>query len=130
MSQHIEFPPLTFESQSVLKVAGQELTLRVCDGGTIERRFCAAAIREAMQQSGTWNINSEFPRAIACEDLAAIADNLHSPPPPPTLEEMQQALQELENWRQIEGAAIPAAGVSAGRRLEILRRGIAHYCHD
>lgn len=125
----MQFPLLTPESQSVLRVAGQELPSRFCDGGLTERRFCAAAIREAQRQACILLRNGD--PAAAWLRLAAIADNLHSPlPPPPTREEMLKALQELENWRQIEGEAIPAAGVAAGKRLEILGRGIAHYCHD
>ena len=130
INQTMQFPPLTPESQSVLNVAGLD--------GLIERRVCSAVIREAQRQACILLRNGDPSALVTARDLAAawlrlgaIADNLHSPlPPPPTREEMLKALQGLENWRQIEGEAIPAAGVAAGKRLEILGRGIAHYCHD
>ena len=116
----MQFPPLTPESQSVLKVAGLN--------GLIERRVCSAVIREAQRQACILLRNGD--PAAAWLRLAAIADNLHSPLPPPTLEEMQQALQELENWQQAQSTARPSTEVPIGNRLEVLRRGIPHYCHD
>ena len=118
---HDEFPPLTNAVRNVLAVAFHKIDV---SKPYWDRRFAAAVIREAKRQAARGD-------GFAWSDLDLIADNLHSPPPaPPTREEMLKALQELENWQRIEAEAMPAAGVSAGKRLEILRRGIAHYCKD
>jgi hypothetical protein len=70
-----EFPLLTHQAECVL---GQSIDISTPNWN---RRFAAAVIREAMMQSGTWNINSDFPRVIDAKDLDAIADNLHALPP-------------------------------------------------
>lgn len=127
---HDEFPPLTREAQELLLRVEQALLPKADRKdeawGSYERILTAAVIREAMRQVEPVEVSKRLWRPWL--RLEAIADNLHCPLPPPTLEEMQQALQQLENWRQVEGAAIPAAGVSIGKRLRILRRGIAHHC--
>ena len=107
---HVEFPELTPEAEALLKDSEALLVTDI----HWRRRYLAAGVRAA--------------NGRALGYCLALANSLHNPLPPPTLEEMLKALQELENWQQIEGEAIPAAGVSAGNRLEILRRGIAHHC--
>ena len=125
---HEEFPLLTQDAEELLLRVEQALHPGVDrkdePWGQEERTLAAAVIREAKRQAARGD-------GFAWSNLDLIADNLHSPPPaPPTREEMLKALQELENWQRIEVEAMPAAGVSAGKRLEILRRGIAHYCKD
>ena len=123
MSQHIEFPPLTCESQSVLKVAGQELTSRIRDGGIIERRFAAAVIREAVKQAVPFD--SSTLQVVTVADLLRIADNLHSPlQAPPTKEEMEAALCSLL------GQITYHPKSQLAQEAEILLAGIPHYCHD
>jgi hypothetical protein len=91
-SKHEEFPPLTPQAKYVL---GQSINVSIPNWN---RRFAAAVIREAMVQSGTWNINSDFPRVIDAKNLDAIADNLHALPPEPPLKK-----QALDIWGQVEG---------------------------
>jgi hypothetical protein len=56
--------------------------------------------------------------------LNCIADNLHAlPPPPPTREEMEEALQHL-----IDMYGDRVAGESTDEHLQTLRAGIAHHC--
>lgn len=91
-----------------------------------ERRFAAAALREAMTQTGTWKIDSDFPKVIDATELEAIADNLHSPPPqPPKLEELDQAVRELEGWN---GGMEIRTSDWIRERIGTIRRGINYHC--
>jgi hypothetical protein len=118
---HDEFPPLTHQAKCVLMntTKGIDVSRLYWD-----RRFAAAVIREAIHQLGTWKINTEFPSAVDASELRAIADNLHAlPPPPPTREQMDTALQDL--------FADPCRGNEwLYGRLVILQRGIAHHCKE
>jgi hypothetical protein len=91
-SKHEEFPELTHQAKCVL---GQSINVSM---PYWNRRFAADVIREAMVQSGTWNINSDFPRVIDAKNLDAIADNLYALPPEPPLKK-----QALDIWDQVEG---------------------------
>jgi hypothetical protein len=100
--EHNEFPPLTQQAKCVL---GQSINVSMPNWN---RRFAAAVIREAMVQSGTWNINSDFPRVIDAKNLDAIADELHALPPEPTLKK-----QALDIWGQVEGSVTLKPGLCA-----------------
>ena len=109
-SKHEEFPELTHQAKCVLMS-----TLKGIDVSRPgwNRRFAAAVIREAMVQSGAWNINSDFPRVIDAKNLDAIADNLHALPPEPPLKK-----QALDIWGQVEGEV-------SDRQARIMRTALA-----
>ena len=110
---HDEFPPLTHQAKCVL---GQSINVSIPNWN---RRFAAAVIREAMTQASPDRLGS-----CKWDRLGAIADNLHDlPPPPPTREQMEEALQHLID---MHGARV--AGESTDEHLQTLRAGIAHYC--
>jgi hypothetical protein len=96
---HEEFPPLTHQAKCVLMntMKGIDVSKPYWD-----HRFAAAVIREAMVQSGTWNVSKEFPAVIRAIELSAIADNLHALPPEPPLPK-QLKNQALDIWGQVEG---------------------------
>lgn len=119
INQTMQFPLLTPESQSVLNVAGQELPSRFRDGGLTERRFCAAAIREAQRQACILLRNGD--PAAAWLRLAAIADNLAAPDRLPTKEEMIAVVDDLKLLDLPQGFVL---------RLDRLAAGVSHYCHD
>lgn len=119
----MQFPSLTPESQSVLRVAGQELPSQFRDGGLIERRYSAAVIREARRQASACDLSPEATHETAWLRLGAIADNLHSPlpPTPPTKEELLADVAGLRVLNLTPGCRA---------RLDRLAAGITHYCHD
>jgi hypothetical protein len=89
---HEEFPELTPEARTALDAALNAITsttITISRGDL--RRALAASQREAMKQAG----KGYDPRPMAVvklERLEAIANNLHSPlPPPPTLAEARAA---------------------------------------
>jgi len=95
VSQHEEFPELTQEAKAAWDAA--------CIAGNVSpstyglhstRRFFAAFLREAMKRS-----ESRY-GAPPWDNLMAIANNLHSPPPRPTLAEARAA--DLETQDGIE----------------------------
>ena len=87
------------------------------------RRFAAEVIREAMVQSGVWHVSEDFPAVIRASKLRAIADNLHAlPPPPPTREEMENALRRLTQLADYQ------PGSKADSWAQTIQRGLAHYC--
>ncbi len=119
MAEHNEFPPLGPKAQKVLASFDR---IDISKPGW-NQRFAAAVIREAIMQSGTWNINRDFPRVIDARDLGAIADNLHAlPPPPPTREQMEEALSSLL------GQIVCHPKSQFAQEAAILAAGIAHYC--
>ena len=90
-----EFPLLTPAASRVLLFI--ESNRHHADSPRQERRrLIADGIRGAMGQTGTWKINSEFPRVIDATELEAIADNLHSrlqaPPTPLQMDEILDGL--------------------------------------
>jgi hypothetical protein len=109
-AEHNEFPPLTHQAKCVL---GQSINVSIPNWN---RRFAAAVIREAMIQSGTWNINSDYPRVIDAEDLDAIVDNLHALPPNPPLPPLKK--QALDIWGEVEGEV-------SDRQARIMRTALA-----
>lgn len=52
-------------------------------------RVLAASLREAIEQA------TDRDGGFSVNELFAIADNLHSPPPPPTLAEAREAARQL-----------------------------------
>jgi hypothetical protein len=87
-----------------------------------KRRYLAAGLREAMKQAGSsiWKDNLDA--------LIRITDNLHAlPPPPPTREELDQALLELEAWERFSEIRTTEW---FKERFAVLRRGIAHHCKE
>ena len=113
--EHDEFPPLTYEAKCVLMntLKGIDVSRPYWD-----RRFAAAVIREAMEQASP-------DRRSSCkwDRLGAIADNLHAlPPPPPTREEMEDALRCLTQLADYQ------PGSKADVWAQTIQRGLAHYC--
>ena len=115
--EHQEFPPLAPEAELVLRDAEQ-----IPDGlpeGVWRRAYLSAGIREAMKQACPDKRGS-----CKWDRLGAIADNLHTPPPPhPTREQMEDALQSLID---MYGARV--AGEWTDAHLQTLKTGIAHHC--
>ena len=84
MSNHVEFPELTPGTKAACDAAF--FALKPGYYTYADRRSLAAFLREAMKQA--WNNDWEE----CWDELKAIADNLHSPqPPPPTLAEARAA---------------------------------------
>jgi hypothetical protein len=109
---HDEFPPLTHEAKCVL---GQSINVSIPNWN---RRFAAAVIREAMEQASP-------DRRGSCkwDRLGAIADNLHAlSPPPPTREQMEEALQSLVGRIDFHPES------QFAQEAAILAAGIAHHC--
>ena len=124
---HDEFPLLTPAAASVLLFT--QANRHHADSPRQERRrLIADGIRGAMGQARTWKINSEFPKVIDATELEAIADNLHSPPPaPPKLEDLDQAVRELEGWN---GGMEIRTNDWIRERIVTIRRGINHHCAE
>ena len=119
---HDEFPPLTRSGIEVLQHANTaNYENHVGPGGI--RPFAAAVIREAVKQAVPFH--SSTLRVVTVADLLRIADNLHSSPPPqPTREQMEAALNRL--W-QLLGCQ---PGSKGDEYMQTLRRGIAHHCKE
>jgi hypothetical protein len=82
-----------------------------------KRRYLAAGLREAMKQAGSsiWKDNLDA--------LIRITNNLHAlPPPPPTREQMEEALQSLVGRIDFHPES------QLAQEAAILAAGIAHYC--
>ena len=86
-TQYKEFPELTPEARAahdaaISAIRNGNATISCAD----LRRALAASLREAMKQAGKGYTETWW------NDLDAIANNLHSlPPPPPTLDQAQAA---------------------------------------
>ena len=116
---HDEFPPLKPAGINILQSANLANYSNSAGG---VRPFAAAVIRQAIKQAAPFHLGSYLVVAVA--DLSRIADNLHAtPPPPPTREQMEEALQHLIN---MYGARV--AVESTNEHLQTLQAGIAHYC--
>lgn len=82
---HVEFPALTPEAERALREADCHLDLSKPGW---HRCYLAAFLREAMK--GAWDNDKSWDESW--DELEAIADNLHSPsPPPPTLAQARAA---------------------------------------
>jgi hypothetical protein len=106
-SKHNEFPPLTPQAKYVL---GQSINVFIPNW---HRCFAAAVIREAITQTGFWEISEEFPAVVCASELRAIADNLHALPPEPPLKK-----QALDIWGQVEGEV-------SDQEAQIMRNALA-----
>lgn len=85
---HIEFPELTPEARASVDAF---YNAGLFDSSRGDRRRFAAFLREAMKQ--VFAANRPFNN---WKKLEAIADNLHSfPPPPPTLAQAREAARQL-----------------------------------
>ena len=86
MSKHEEFPPMTPETKAVIDAFYK------AGPGLSDRKAFAAFLREAMKQAGS----DTFSTLRWWDNLAAIANNLHSPPPPaPTFAQAREAARQL-----------------------------------
>ena len=88
MSPFAEHPDLSPESLAAIKAASIANGFEDPNVSFANCRSLAAFLKEAMAQAsahpyGNW------------AKLAGIADNLHSPPPPPTLAEAREAARQL-----------------------------------
>jgi hypothetical protein len=83
---HVEFPKLTPEAEKALRELDRHLDLSKPGW---QRRCLAAFLRKAMEQARQW------------EHLEAIADNLHSPPPPPTLAQARAADLDTQDGKDV-----------------------------
>ena len=104
---HVEFPELTPEAEALLKDSED---LPATDTHW-RRRYLAAGVRAASGRTLGYN--------------QALANSLHNPPLPPTLEELNQALQELEDWD--DGVHLSLTRDWLSERISTLKRGIAHH---
>ena len=88
-----EFPKLSGSAFAAAK-AGKLAAGRICtvDVSLNDRKFLAGFLREAMKQSEAPKIRGGVSGWSA---LHAIADNLWTPPPPPTLAEAKEAARRL-----------------------------------
>jgi hypothetical protein len=83
----------------------------------------AAFLREALEQVSP---GRDFLAGSTAHQLNCIANNLHAlPPPPPTREELDQALLELEAWERFSEIRTTQW---FKERFAVLQRGIAHHC--
>jgi hypothetical protein len=117
-AKHNEFPPLEYAAERILESA--DLREKNLTGAWL-RCFAAAVIREAMVQTGAWNVSEQLPAVVCVSELRAIADNLHAPPPP-TREEMEDALRRLTQLADYQ------PGSKADVWAQTIQRGLAHYC--
>ena len=121
---HDEFPPLTEQAKHVLMSTMKDIDVSKPFG---DRRFAAAVIREVMRQAGTFAVGTGLKgEVVEVVTLNRIADNLHAlPPPPPTREELDQVVLELETWDRFSEIR---STEWFKERFAVLRRGIAHHC--
>jgi hypothetical protein len=113
-TQHQEFPELKLEARAAFDAAIDAIRN---DKATIScadlRRALAASQREAMKQAG----KGYDPRPMAVvklERLEAIANNLHSPlPPPPTLAEARAADLDTPAGRDVVRDFLASLGEGA-----------------
>jgi hypothetical protein len=128
---HDEFPPLTAEADKVLS-AGIKATVSADNPGGIhaQRIFAAAVIRESVRQAGPFTVGTglngevlEDGEVVEVVALKRIADGLHAlPPPPPTREQMEEALQSLVGRLDFHPES------QFAQEAAILAAGIAHHC--
>ena len=127
MSTHEEFPELTQQAQAAYRAGCLSASFSATPPARTDRRYLAAFLRQVIEGAGIWKINNEFPRVIVVENLEAIANNLHAlPPPPPTREQMEDALQNL--LRHTDDPAGCHEGSVVAESVDTLQRGIAHHC--
>ncbi len=111
---HDEFPPLTEQAKCVLMntMNGIDVSRPYWD-----RRFAAAVIRAVEQEI--------CPNSPCKHKIRAIADNLHAlPPPPPTREQMEEALCFLLDHFNFH------PGSQSAREAATLAAGIDYYCKE
>ena len=119
-NQHQEFPIMTPEARAahdaaVNAIQNSKATISCGD----LRRALAAFLSEAIEQADKGG--------FAWLELEAIAASIHnSPPPSPTREQMEQALQNL--LRRTDDPAGCHEGSLVAEWADTIRRGIAHHC--
>ncbi len=85
-AQHEEFPELTQPAQAAYRAGCQAGQYSPTPLTIASRQYLAAFLREAIEQAKEHGI------ILSVNNLLAIANNLHSlPPPPPTLAEARAA---------------------------------------
>jgi hypothetical protein len=85
-THHEEFPELTQQTQASYRAGCQAGPFSPTLPTNTDRRYLAAFLREAIVQA------TEHGCILCVNNLLAIADNLHSPPPlPPTLAQAREA---------------------------------------
>jgi hypothetical protein len=115
-----EFPELTHQAKCVLINALECIDV---SRPYWNRRFAAALLREAVKQAAPLSIGPGTIQVVRVADLLDIADNLHAlPPPPPTREQMEEALQSLVGRIDFHPES------QFAQEAAILAAGIAHYC--
>ena len=117
-TQHQEFPQLTQQAQAAYRAGCLAGSFAATPPANIDRRYLSAFLLEAINQATDRN------GILLVSGLQDIAANLHTPPPPlPTREQMEQALQSL-----IDQYGARVAGEWTDAHLQTLSAGIAHYC--
>jgi hypothetical protein len=105
MSNHVEFPELMPETAAAVD-AGYGAASAVMAGDR-NRVLFAAFLREVVNQAQRSVFGND---AGVLEQLKAIADNLHSPPPPPwTLAQAREAARKLGGQNAVIVRAFLAA---------------------
>ena len=124
-TQHEEYPELTQQTQAAYQAGCLSASFSPTPPTKTDRRYLSAFLRQVIKGAGIWNVNLAFPRVIVVEDLEAIANNLHAlPPPPPTREQMEDALSYLT----VAYGGPGGGNENTKRYLNILRSGIAYHC--
>ena len=125
MSTHEEYPELTQQAQAAYRAGCLSASFSATPPANTDRRYLSAFLRQVIKGAGIWRVSDELPRVIVVEDLEAIANNLHAlPPPPPTREQMENALSYLT----VAYGGPGGGNENTNRYLQVLRRGIAHHC--
>jgi hypothetical protein len=103
-AQHLQFPGLTPKARAAFDVALGAITSTKATISLADlRRALAACLREAMEQATDHDLGLR-------DELQAIADNLHVPPPPPTLAQARAADLETQEGRDVARAFLATLG--------------------
>ena len=123
---HEEFPPLTKEAEKLLLHVEQALHPGVDrkdePWGQEQRTIAATVIRQALRQVEPAEATERQWRPWL--RLEAMADNLHSLPPPPSMAALRKAVRELQGW---DGGMEIRTGDWIRERIGVVKRGIDHH---